>query len=229
MEVPQRIGEAVTAELRRMIVDGRLEPGGRINEVHLAEQLRVSRTPLREALAKLEQEGALISVARVGHFVRPLTLKELDDIYPIRAVLDPEALRLAGVPSSERLSRLRQINARMEAERDPDTIIGLDDDWHRELIAECPNQALLELIEQLIRRTHRYELLLMRERGNVGKALNHHSEIIAALERSDLPAACALLRANMEHGLAPIRLWLEQHLATVAPPRADLAAALAHS
>ena len=94
-----------------MIVDGQLPAGARINEVHLSRRLGISRTPLREALAGLEQEGALDSLPRIGWFVRPLTLDEFSQIYPIRALLDPEALRLAGLPSAERLARLRALNA----------------------------------------------------------------------------------------------------------------------
>src|SRR5256885_11811966 len=93
------ISHTVAIELRNMIVDGRLPAGERINEVHLSKQLGVSRTPLREALARLNQEGALRHVPRIGYFVRPLTLEEFEQIYPIRQLLDPEALRLAGLPS----------------------------------------------------------------------------------------------------------------------------------
>src|SRR5690349_21308913 len=93
--------------VRTMIVNGELPAGHRINEVHLALRLGVSRTPLREALAGLEREGALTSVPRIGWFVRPLTLDEFRQIYPIRGLLDPEALRLAGLPSPDLLKRLR--------------------------------------------------------------------------------------------------------------------------
>src|SRR5262249_40350900 len=79
------------AAVRAMIVDGRLPAGERINEVRLAEQLGVSRTPLREALNRLSSEGALTSAPRIGYFVRPLTLEEFQQIYAIRPLLDPEA------------------------------------------------------------------------------------------------------------------------------------------
>jgi hypothetical protein len=96
----------VADRLREMIVDNRLQAGERINEVHLSARLGVSRTPLREALIRLEAEGALASFPRSGFFVRPLTLAEFEQIYPMRALLDPEALRLAGLPSPKRLERL---------------------------------------------------------------------------------------------------------------------------
>mgnify|MGYP000868776508 CR=1 FL=1 len=85
------ISEAAADAVRAMIVDGRLGPGDRINEVHLSRQLGVSRTPLREALSGLVAEGALIARPRLGYFVRPLTLEEFEQIYDIRPLLDPEA------------------------------------------------------------------------------------------------------------------------------------------
>src|SRR5262249_39323252 len=118
--VRDNLSDALANELRNRIVDGRLPAGERINEVHLSDSLGVSRTPLREALNRLAQEGALISRPRIGYAVRPLTLEEFDQIYEIRPLLDPEALRLAGLPSAERLKRLRTLNTKIERTREPD-------------------------------------------------------------------------------------------------------------
>lgn len=202
------ISETVASELRNRIVDGRLAPGVRINEVHLAEQLGVSRTPLREALARLSHEGALDVTPRIGYFVRPLTLEEFCQIYPIRALLDPEALRLAGLPSAARLKELRTLNDRIKAARRPDDVIDLDDLWHLRLIGDCPNRVLLDLIQQFIQRTRRYELALMREQKNVSAACDRHRAILAALGRRDLEGACQALRSNLESGFEPIASWL---------------------
>lgn len=193
-----------------MIIDGALPAGSRINEVHLAQQLGVSRTPLREALSRLEQEAALISRPRIGRFVVPLALDEFRQIYAIRPLLDPEALRLAGLPSVERLERLRGLNARMARAPGADQIIALDDEWHRLLIADCPNRVLLDLIDQFILRTRRYEVALMRERRNVAVAAANHDDIIEALAARDLTAGCEALRSNLQHGFAPIAAWLEE-------------------
>ena len=203
------ISDSVALEVRNMIVDGRLPAGERINEVHLAQLLGVSRTPLREALHHLAHEGALSSAPRIGYFVRPLTLEEFREIYPIRPLLDPEALRLAGVPSKQRLQHLRDINERLESAQGSNAIIELDDEWHLELISGCNNKVLIDLIKQFIQRTRRYEIALMRDRKNVSFACAEHRRIMAALSRRDLDRACAALRSNLETGYAPIVSWLE--------------------
>jgi DNA-binding GntR family transcriptional regulator len=213
MQLPAQanISDAVQARVRGMIVDGALPEGARINEVHLAQELGVSRTPLREALNRLTVEGALTSSPRIGFFVRPLTLEEFQQIYAIRPLLDPEALRLAGVPAPKKLERLERLNDKLsKAAARRELAIALDDQWHLELVDDCPNRVLIELIENNILRTRRYELALMRESENVARATDEHARILAALRNNNLKAACAALKQNMQSGFAPIAAWLQQ-------------------
>jgi len=203
------ISEAAADAVRAMIVDGRLGAGERVNEVRLAEQLGVSRTPLREALSGLVAEGALMARPRLGYFVRPLTLEEFEQIYDIRPLLDPEALRLAGIPSAKRIARLEKLNAQLH-EATGLRAIEIDDAWHMELIADCPNKVLIEFIQNIIVRTRRYELALMREQANVTTATGDHERILSALKAGNLDAACAGLKRNMQSGRKPIVAWLKQ-------------------
>jgi DNA-binding GntR family transcriptional regulator len=206
------ISEAAADAVRAMIVDGRLSAGDRINEVHLAQQLGVSRTPLREALSGLVAEGALIARPRLGYFVRPLTLEEFEQIYDVRPLLDPEALRLGGIPDAKRFARLEKLNADLARAKGL-RAIEIDDAWHMELVAHCPNKVIIEIIQNMIVRTRRYELALMREQKNVGVATQDHARIMAALKVGDLKAACAALKQNMQSGREPIVTWLKQRVA----------------
>jgi DNA-binding GntR family transcriptional regulator len=213
------ISDALVAALRGMILDGRLPAGERINEVQLAASNGVSRTPLREALGRLVAEGELTAVPRIGFFVCPLTLEEFAQIYPIRAILDPEALQLAGIPSREILRRLKQLNQQIASAREPAKVIELDDSWHRQLLARCPNRVLLDLIEQFIRRTRRYDIALMRESRHVVAATEIHEEIMTALQRGDLSGACVALRRNLQAGFKPVVEWLKQRQTSPDPNR----------
>lgn len=211
------MSEELAHAVRAMIVDGRLPAGARVNEVHLAAGLQVSRTPLREALSRLASEGALQAVPRKGWFVTPMTVEELEQLYDVRPILDPEALRMGGVPPSATLTRLDQLNRMIEEATRPEQVIALDDLWHLTLLGACPNRVLVGMIEQLMMRTRRYELALMRERPSVDHTTRHHDEILAALRRGDLEAACAALKANMVHGREPILAWLRERASTPSP------------
>jgi len=212
------ISEEIVAVLRAMIVDGRLQPGSRINEVHLAKQLGVSRTPLREALSRLVVEDAISSAPRIGFHVRPLSVDEFEQLYDLRPLLDPEALRLAGIPGSDRLAKLDELNDQLLKAEDPEVAIDIDDLWHTELLAECPNQVLLQFIKITMMRTRRYEIALLREQQNRVVATGDHLRIMAALKAGNLPSACAALKENMRSGRAPIIKWLKQRSVNPQPP-----------
>lgn len=202
------ISREIAARLRDRIVDGRLAPGERINEVRLAASLRVSRTPLREALAGLSSEGSLVAVPRRGFFVAALSEEEFRHLYPIRALLDPEALALSGIPSPDRIARLAALNEKILAAAKPEAVLRLDEAWHLELLAGCPNPILVDLIRGFMARTRRYELALVRERGGFQASVEDHEAILRALGAGDLGRACAALRRNMENGTAPVLRWL---------------------
>ena len=85
----------VVPALREAIVEGVLAPGSRLSEVQLAKQLNVSRTPMREAFAQLEREGLVTVVARVGAFVRSVTLRDVAEIYTVRTALECLAVQLS--------------------------------------------------------------------------------------------------------------------------------------
>jgi DNA-binding GntR family transcriptional regulator len=215
----QNISGELANVIREMVVDGALPAGSRINEVHLARDLGVSRTPLREAIAGLVREDTLVTVPRIGAFVKPLTIEEFEQIYSVRTLLDPEALRLAGLPSHRQLERLKRLNARIQSVEDADKAIDLDDEWHLLLLDRCPNKVLLDLIGDFMRRTRRYELALFRDLHNIAVATDTHEQITDALERGDLDAACSFLRTNMENGSEPIRSWLREREMQLEPAK----------
>jgi DNA-binding GntR family transcriptional regulator len=198
----------LAATIRDLIVDGDLAPGERLNEVRLAAELGVSRTPLREALSRLAAEGAVIAVPRIGFFVKALSVEEFEQIHPIRALLDPEALQLAGIPSKKRLDRLATLDRRLMAAETAGVALALDDEWHHELVADCPNRLLVELIEQFMLRARRYEMAFMRAQPGAPRVTAGHAAILEHLYGGDADAARAALREHLQHGSEPILDWL---------------------
>lgn len=203
------ISDELRQAIRRRIVDGSLPAGERINEVHLSRQLEVSRTPLREALSQLAAEGFVDSLPRRGFFTRGLSVDEVRQLYPLRAFLDPQALEMAGAPDSERIAELRQLNARIAAAGTrPARAIDLDDQWHRLLLRDCPNRILLDIIDQLIWKSRRYEFAYLKQTHNLQVATAEHDAILDALDDDDLPKACDMLRQNMSSAREPLIQWL---------------------
>lgn len=199
----------VAESVRTMITSGRLPPGERINEVHLARELDVSRTPLREALARLESEGFLIVRPRYGFFVRRLTAADLYELYEVRAVLDPGALGAAGLPSREQIARLRELNRAIAGAKGARRVIELDDAFHLALIEHGRNRLMMSLIRQHMERTRATEYAYMSDPANVRRATAEHERILEALEAGDLSRAVAALEANMRTALSSLADSLE--------------------
>ena len=203
------LSQSAETAILAMIVAGDLAAGERINEVHLAERLQISRTPLREALNRLSSEGSLEARPHYGYFVKALTVEEFEQVYDIRPILDPAALRLAGLPSHEQIARLEKINQRLVRTRNAAAAIALDDEWHLTLLEACPNRVLVGLIQNMMARTRLYELALMRDTKGVAHAGQDHERILAALKARDLDTACLALQRNMQTGKAPVLAWLK--------------------
>jgi DNA-binding GntR family transcriptional regulator len=200
----------VADTLRQRILDTTLTPGERINEVELADELEVSRTPVREALATLAAEGLVENRPRRGFFVRELQADENAEVYSIRDILDPAALQLAGPPDADRLARLERLNDDiLEARDDPERVIDLDNAWHLELLAGCPNRILKELIRQFMHRTRPLERAWLAEVSAVDRMTDDHARILDALKAGDLAGGVAALRDNMLTGRETILGWLQ--------------------
>lgn len=202
------LSRVVAERVRTGIVDGKLDAGTRINEVRLAEELGISRTPLREALSQLVAEGFLVVEPRRGYFIRPLDAAEVPDLYAMRAILDPAALRLAGVPTPERQRTLAALNEEMRSCAEAKDLIALDDRWHMELLSHCTNRFLLEEIRRFTGLTLRYELAYFQHTPGPGIALDEHEAILAALRRHDLDEACRALTQNLTSAVEPLVDWL---------------------
>jgi len=187
-----------------------LAPGSRLSDSVLAGELGVSRTPVREALLRLEREGFLeVDVGR-GFFVKPLSVREVREVYPILWTLEILALRTSPPPPRARLAELGRINAELAgAGADPERRIDLDVEWHRTLLEGCGNGRLLEMIAGLKVVIRRYEYAYMQNAAHVPVSTGQHEQMARAVEAGDLETAVPLLEENWRFGMEELLGWLE--------------------
>ncbi|HEU0052246.1 MAG TPA: GntR family transcriptional regulator [Longimicrobium sp.] len=186
-----------------------LPPGSRISDSALAGELGVSRTPVREALLRLEREGFLESDIGRGFFVKPLSAREVREVYPIVGALEVLALRLAPAPTLSRLAELERINAEIGREDDPERRIDLDGLWHRTLVQGCENERLLALITAQKAVIRRYEYAYMQNAGHITVSTRIHEQVVRALEQNDHAQAAELLESSWRFGIVQLTDWLE--------------------
>jgi DNA-binding GntR family transcriptional regulator len=194
-------------DLKTLILRGKLKPGERLAETDLARRLGVSRTPLREALTRLEQDGLIIGKPHLGYVVIDLDAKALLDLLNIREVLDMHAATEAVRHASERdLARLRAVMARIERlnDRDSRSVKDIAEELElglriHEVIAEATGNRYL--VESLTRIYERLQLALWLEILWVDKwdnTLEEHRAIVDAVCRRDGAAAAAAARAHVQ-------------------------------
>lgn len=191
----------------QLIMAGDLPESSRIVESALCAQLGVSRTPMREALFRLEQEGLVRQDMSRGFSVMPLTARDVREIYPIIWTLEVLALDLAdGVFD---IGQLKRLNRAMQNSKTPEKQHETDDLWHEELIAACKNKRLLKQIQVLKQSAHRYEMAYMRYCDKIGTSIEHHFEIVLALEQSNTRKAARLLEEHWRFGMKSLLDWLD--------------------
>lgn len=188
--------EDVYREVFELILHGGLGPGTRVRDSAIAEQLGVSRTPVREALVRLTEDGFLNADAGRGFRVRVLGADEVLDTYPIVWTLEGLGLRSAAPLTAGQLDGLHALNARLAAAGDDiPRRISLDEEWHRALLAGCGNRELLRLIGAMKRRMRVYEHHYWQD-GAVEVSVAEHERIAGALAAGDMDAAVAGLEDN---------------------------------
>ena len=193
-------------EIERLILEGELGRGARINELALAARLRLSRGPLREACRSLVQAGLLEARANRGFFVRKLARKEVVDLYDLRAGL----MRLAGELVAQRVSenglaRLRELVAGMDTARetaDTSAFRELNAEFHAVLVDAADNTRLKQVYDGLAK-----ELRLFRRRGlasgeAMGASNREHHAIVEAIAARDTAGAATAMAHHILQGKA---------------------------
>jgi DNA-binding GntR family transcriptional regulator len=193
----------VREELIARMRAGEVRPGESINEVQLAAELGVSRTPLREALIALESEGQIESENGKGFRFVPLSAQEFEELCPIIVTLEGLALDLTPVDELAALGeRLASLAAAFTDDVAEHAVVNRkDDEWHNLMLSACPNHKLLEQITQVRSAIHRYESLLVGDDVLVERSAEEHSAIAQHLVQRDVPAAKAALAANWTNGM----------------------------
>jgi DNA-binding GntR family transcriptional regulator len=193
--------QRVYDHLRTEILDGRLEPGAELIEVALAEQLGVSRGPLREAIGRLAAEGLVTVSPRRGAVVRSLSKGEFLELYQVREALERMAVQLA-VPrlTDEQFEELAALNAEMEAHaagNEVESFFEANIAFHARLLEASGNLKLEELYRQLLGQLGRYRLRSLTLRGNLKRSVSEHKAILRAARRGDAERAAQLMAEHI--------------------------------
>lgn len=195
--------DVVFKTLRKAILTGELKPGERLMEVHLAKQLGVSRTPIREAIRKLELEGLVIMLPRRGAEVAQITEKGLKDVLEVRRALDALCVELA----CDRITEMEKQELKQACDdfekatgtQDATTIAEADVVLHDIIVAATGNQRLIQLVNNLSEQMYRYRFEYIKDENQHNRLVEEHRMIYESIIRQDKEKAAQAAKLHIDN------------------------------
>lgn len=188
--------------IRNMIVVGRLKPGEAINEVSIAEALGVSRTPVREAVKKISDEGLIKVIAQTGTFVSSISTADLEEAYVIRRALEMESARYAAAKFDAAAGEALADNIvahRLAISRARYTVaIQLDDVFHRTIAEISGFPAIWKAVDISKAQMDRGRYLAIPKPGYGEQTIEQHTAILHALRNQDAEGAAVAMERHLE-------------------------------
>ena len=203
LEGYQPLRDMVFDVLMSAIMQGQLSPGERLLEVQLADEMGVSRTPVREAIRRLELEGFVVIVPRKGAYVAGLSINDVEEVYEIRTVLETLAVRLAAQRMQPAdYAQLDELAEKMGAtwqEGNVDNWVSLDASFHELLYKFSRNERLVSMMSNIMEQLSRYRIISLANVEVRHNSLSEHQDLIEALKRHDSEAAAAAVEKHIEN------------------------------
>ena len=195
--------DVVFNTLRQAILKGELKPGERLMEIALAERLGVSRTPIREAMRKLELEGLVVMIPRRGAQVANITEKDLNDVLEVRITLENMAIEKACANMTDKDVRKLELAAqdfqKSTAEGDLVKLAEADVNFHEAIYRAADNKRLMQVLNNLREQIYRYRVEYLKEDEARNRLVKEHEEITDAIRNRDVKKAQELSFEHLEH------------------------------
>ncbi len=195
--------DVVFNTLRRAILTGELKPGERLMEIHLANRLGVSRTPIREAIRKLELEGLVTMIPRRGAEVAQITEKSLQDVLEVRRALDALCAELAcdRITAEGKTALKKACDSFEEATKTGEivAIAAADVALHDIIVQATGNQRLIQLINNLSEQMYRYRFEYIKDESGHENLVNEHRMIYESIMKGDKENAAAAARLHIDN------------------------------
>jgi len=181
--------QRVYERLRTEILDGKLHPGTRVKQEELTKRLGVSRTPIREALQRLESEGLICFVRRSSATVSAIPSREIEEIFELRALLEGYAAEKAAQSLDEKaIRKLHKLIAEMDYHRageDVQKLLLKNEEFHRSICSLAGNETLLRMLDQIWRDIRRLRHDYLITPSGQEQSVREHKALMDALERRD--------------------------------------------
>ena len=204
--------EELIGEVRELILSGKLEAGKKVPEKVLCEMYGVSRTPLREALKVLATEGLVDLEANRGAWVSQVTLKDLDEVFPVMGALEALAGELACKHITDReIAHIRAMHEKMFAHFDAGELpsyFAVNERIHEAIMAAAQNETLVSQYRSLAARVRRVRYVADKSPESWARSTEDHQAIVESLAARDGARLSQVLKRHLAHAQETVREWL---------------------
>lgn len=208
------LNETIYQDIKDRILKGSLSSDLKLQEDNLTEDYSTSRTPIRDALRRLEQENLIEKLHYGGYKIRELTLKEIEEVYGIRRALESYAASLATQRiKPQDIGKLEEIlerSRRAASENDYTAFIQLNTEFHRFLYFLSDSELLIKILKNVWDYFYRYRRLILNEQHNLEAAVRDHEAMIAKMKVKDAEAVEKLVKEHVDDALKVLLKQIEK-------------------
>ena len=206
--------DVVFNTLRQAILKGELAPGERLMEIQLAQKLGVSRTPIREAIRKLELEGLVLMIPRRGAEVARISEKSLKDVLEVRRSLEELAIELACQRMTEEdMQALEEAQKAFKAaidQGDAMKIAETDEAYHDVIYHSTRNKRLVQILNNLREQMYRYRVEYLKDENNYPTLMKEHKDIVEGLVRKNKMQVTATMHQHVKNQAVAVKAMIQE-------------------
>ena len=207
--------DVVFNTLRQAILKGELKPGERLMEIQLANKLGVSRTPVREAIRKLELEGLVLMIPRKGAEVAEITRQDMEDVLEVRTALEELAVKdacdhITDAQLSELKKASNEFKKALLEGKDLVTCADADMHFHDVILSATNNRRLIQMLNNLSEQMYRYRVEYLKDETIYPRLLKEHKDIAESLRRKDKSRASETMREHVKNQAEAVKDMIRQ-------------------
>lgn len=208
------LGRSLVDDLRTLIITGEFQPGSKINEIRLASELGISRSPLREALRTLENERLIVNIPRRGSFVTDISMGDVSALFQVREMIECYAITLLEekeirdlphVLACAEKSSILSVPSPEDSSANKLAYIKAMADYHFKLVESAGNRQLFDLFQTIHSNNNRYVFITIFTKGATKHRLDHHFQILEQIKAGNYSEARKVMKEHIRFNLGELK------------------------
>ncbi len=213
----RNLNEIIYQKLKENILRGNISSDKKLQEDNLTQDFNTSRTPIRDALRRLEQENIIEKLRYGGYKIKEVSFKEIEEVYGIRCALESHAASLATrrikKKDIKKLELILEESRKAADEEDYDAFVKLNTEFHRFLYLASDSELLVKILQNVWDYFYRYRKIILSEREHLQQSIKDHSKMIEKMKAGDSEAVEKLVRDHVNNAFEVLKQQMDKKVA----------------